>query len=118
MAVQLFGRFLTDRGEVDEFHIREAVMLMETENATLGEHAIAWAFMQQTDVDHDAGPIGRAPQGVDVRMLQKEQRLRTLSPPEPLADLSLENHGFRVGEAPQVAPLEPTAFDPPHERRF
>jgi len=50
MAVQLFGRFLTDRGEVDEFHIREAMMLMEAENATLGEYAIAWAFMHERDV--------------------------------------------------------------------
>jgi hypothetical protein len=50
MAVQLFGRFLTDRGEVDEFHVREALMLMEAENATLGERAIARAFMQERDV--------------------------------------------------------------------
>ena len=50
MAVQLFGRFLTDRGEVDEFHVREALTLMVGENAALGEHAIARAIMQEHDV--------------------------------------------------------------------
>ena len=39
MAVQFFGQFLISRGEVDAVHIREALTLMESVNATLGDLA-------------------------------------------------------------------------------
>ncbi len=45
MAVKFFGQFLIDQGEVDASHVREALALMEDENPTLGELAVASGYM-------------------------------------------------------------------------
>ena len=50
MGVKFFGQFLIDQGEVDASDVREALGLMEKENATIGEIAISHGFMQARDV--------------------------------------------------------------------
>ncbi|MBJ21450.1 MAG: hypothetical protein GY910_21540 [bacterium] len=48
MSVKLFGQFLIDQGEVDASHVREALLLMEGENASLAELAICRGFMTRS----------------------------------------------------------------------
>ncbi len=83
MAVQFFGRFLTDRGEVDEFHVREALMLMEAENATPDEHAIGRAFTQERDVvrvstEHRARDASSEDLAVEMGSLGSEELVELL----------------------------------------
>ena len=47
MGVKFFGQFLIDQGEVDASDVREALLLMDRENPTLGELAISQGFMNQ-----------------------------------------------------------------------
>lgn len=47
MGVKFFGQFLIDQGEVDASHVREALLLMEETNPTLGELAVSLDFMSQ-----------------------------------------------------------------------
>jgi CheY-specific phosphatase CheX len=60
MAVKFFGQFLIDQGEVDASHVREALELMEDENPTLGELAVAAEFMStRQTVEVSAAQRGR-----------------------------------------------------------
>jgi len=47
MGVKFFGQFLIDQGEVDASDVREALLLMDRENPTLGELAISQGYMIQ-----------------------------------------------------------------------
>jgi CheY-specific phosphatase CheX len=70
MGVRFFGQFLIDQGEVDAGDVREALDLVDRENATIGELAIRHGYMQ--------------PQ--DVARVHAEQRERDL----PFGDLAVE----------------------------
>ncbi len=50
MAVQFFGQFLIERGEVDASHVREALLLMDAENPEIGQLAVEQGYMQLRDV--------------------------------------------------------------------
>ena len=50
MAVQFFGQFLIDRGEVDAAHIREALALMDETNESLGDLAIRNGILGTAEV--------------------------------------------------------------------
>jgi len=50
MSIQFFGQFLIARGEVDAAHIREALTLMSSRNATLGELAVSEGLLEPQDV--------------------------------------------------------------------
>lgn len=50
MSVKFFGQFLIDQGEIDASHVREALVLMSSENLSLGGWAITEGFMEQVDV--------------------------------------------------------------------
>jgi hypothetical protein len=49
MGVKFFGQFLIERGEIDSNQLREALDLMERENSTLGELAVAAGFASEAD---------------------------------------------------------------------
>ena len=50
MSVQFFGQFLVARGEVDAEQIREALSLMASRNATLGDLAVTEGLLAAPDV--------------------------------------------------------------------
>ena len=50
MSIKFFGQFLIDQGEVDASHVREALGLMDAENATISALAIKQGFMSHKDV--------------------------------------------------------------------
>lgn len=50
MSIQFFGQFLVARGEVDAAQLREALCLMESRNATLGDLAVAEGLLVSRDV--------------------------------------------------------------------
>ncbi|MBW2272436.1 MAG: hypothetical protein JRG96_04135 [Deltaproteobacteria bacterium] len=49
MSVKFFGQYLIEQGEIDAASLREALDLMELENQTLGEHAVAAGFAREAD---------------------------------------------------------------------
>jgi hypothetical protein len=50
MSVKFFGQYLIDQGEVDASHVREALALMDQENASFGEIAVREGLMQSAAV--------------------------------------------------------------------
>jgi CheY-specific phosphatase CheX len=55
MSVKFFGQFLIEEGEVDAADVREALELMERENATIGEIARVQGYMSQEDIERVHG---------------------------------------------------------------
>lgn len=70
MSVKFFGQFLIDQGEVDAGDVREALALMDRENATIGEIAREQGYLR----------------AYDVPRIHAEQRARDL----PFGDLAVE----------------------------
>lgn len=91
MSVKFFGQFLIEQGEVDAGDIREALDLMERENATIGAIAVEQGHLQPRDVarvhaeqrrrDLPFGDLAvemgllASPQLVDVLKRQRSRRL-------------------------------------------
>ena len=55
MSVKFFGQFLIEEGEVDAADVREALELMERENATIGEVARMQGYMRPEDIERVHG---------------------------------------------------------------
>lgn len=91
MSVKFFGQFLIDQGEVDASHVREALVLMDSENRSLGSWAVTQGYMKDADVAkvnaqqrRNDAPFGdlavsmglmTADQLVEVLQRQRESRL-------------------------------------------
>jgi len=82
-GVRFFGQFLIDCGEVDASHVREALNLMDRENASIAEIAVKLGFMSDVDVkrvnaeqrnrDMPCGDLA-----VDMGLLSSEQLVEVL----------------------------------------
>jgi hypothetical protein len=78
MPVQFFGQYLIDHGEIDASQVREALDLMEDENATIGEIAVARGYLtardairvsaEQRTCDRSFGELA-----VDLGLLSRQQ---------------------------------------------
>lgn len=96
MSVKFFGQFLIDQGEVDASDVREALVLMERENATLGQLAIAQGYLRA----QDAARINAEQRSRDVAFGDLAVELGLLSP-QQLVDLLQRQRSRRlpIGQA-------------------
>jgi CheY-specific phosphatase CheX len=96
MCVKFFGQFLIDQGEVDASDVREALVLMERENATLGQLAIAQGYLRA----QDAARINAEQRSRDVAFGDLAVELGLLSP-QQLVDLLQQQRSRRlpIGQA-------------------
>jgi hypothetical protein len=75
MSVKFFGQFLLERGEIDEVDLRQALDLMEQENQTLGELAVARGFASAADTRRVNGEQRR----LDLRFGELAVRMGVLN---------------------------------------
>lgn len=105
MAVQFFGQFLIARGEVNAAHIREALSLMESCNATLGDLAVAEGLL----VTRDVASVHAEQHERDVPFGDLCVEKGLLTPPQLVELLRMQNdERVPVGEAlVRLGHLEP-----------
>ena len=83
MAVKFFGQFLIDQGEVDASQVREALDLMEDENATIGEIANREGYLtavqaSSVSAEQRTRDLSFGDLAVEMGFMQPQELVRTL----------------------------------------
>ncbi len=96
MSVKFFGQFLIERGEVDSGHVREAIELMEQNNRSLGEIAVAERLLSLADSDR----VNRRQRTVDKPFGDLAVAMTLLSSDQLVSCLRLQRESrLMIGEA-------------------
>lgn len=106
MSVRFFGQYLIECGEIDAAQLREALNLMEQENRTLGEIAVASGFASPADVRRVNGEQRR----LDLPFGEIAKRMGVLNTVE-VDELLAIQHETRVQLHDAIARLELLAED-------
>ena len=106
MTVQCFAQFLLERGEIDEGHLREALDLMESENKTIGELAVAAGYASAAEARRVNGEQRR----LDLPYGELAIRMGVLNSVE-LEEIMLIQHSTRVQIQDALVRLDHLAED-------
>jgi len=96
MSVKFFGQFLLERGEIDSGHLREALVLLDRENRSVGEIAVREGWLSAADAER----VNRAQRTDLDRFGDLAVKMELLSRDQLVDCLRIQQQGrIRIGEA-------------------